>query len=92
MENFEELKKRLSDELCGLADDANVGFAEDILAKYGKVKECDEGIDDGIDDDDCEDEYIMYESFDIQTDFGRDIHVILYYGNNSFVFSDFNIQ
>lgn len=92
MENFEELKKRLSDELCVLAYGSNVGLAEDILEKYGKVKECDEGIDDGIDDDECEDEYIMYESFDIQTDFGRDIHVILYYGDNSLMFSDFNIQ
>ena len=82
--NVKKLEKKL-----GKVKD--VDDAEEILKKYGDVRYCDEGIDDGIDDDDSEDEYLMYKSFDI-FDGKQTYHVILYYGNNTFELTDYRIN
>lgn len=46
-------------------------------------------IDDGIDDDDCKDEYIMKSCFSDEDD---KIIVRIYYGNNSDVVTDYSID
>ena len=65
----------------------NIDDAEDILSQFGKVRFVDESIDDGIDDDDSEDEYVMMRSYDV----GK-IHVRIYYGDNSGLIGCINID
>ena len=86
--NKDFITKLLSDHTYS----SDVDTVEEALQKFGKLHSCDEGIDDGIDDDDCEDEYLMYASFDLTTKDGNSFHIILYYGNNSFLFTDFKID
>lgn len=80
------------DKLLELTNVADIDAVEEALKAYGELKDCDCGIDDGIDDDDCEDEYLMYKSFDLKTKGNKKFHIILYYGDNSFLFTDFNIN
>ena len=55
----------------------DIDDAEDILARFGKVKFVDEKIDDG-DDGDGEDEYVMMRSYNVGKKYVR-----IYYGNNT---------
>ncbi len=81
----EEIKK-IEETLNGMTFVKDVDDVEEYLKTLGEVHYCDEGIDDGIDDEDCEDEYLMYCSYDLD-----DLHIILYYGNNSYLFTAFEI-
>ena len=80
--------KKLEKELGKVKD---IDDAEILLKKYGDVRYCDEGIDDGIDDDDSEDEYLMYKSFDV-SDGKKSYHITFYYGNNTFEVTDYRIN
>ena len=60
----------------------DINNAESILSRFGKVKFCDEGYDDAIDDQDSEDNYVMYRSFDLTAD-NKEYHIKFYYGDNS---------
>lgn len=61
----------------------DINNAESVLSRFGKVKFCDEGYDDAIDDQDSEDNYVMYRSFDLTADNKKRCHVKLYYGDQS---------
>ena len=60
----------------------DINNAESVLSRFGKVKFCDEGYDDAIDDQDCEDKYVMYRSFDLTAD-NKEYHIKFYYGDQS---------
>lgn len=80
-------KEQISAILSNLMFKADIDDAVGALCGFGEIKYCDEGIDNGIYDEDCEDEYLMYMSYDL----GK-YHIKLYYGNNSFLFTDFDIR
>ena len=80
----EEEINAIEETLNGMTFIKDVDDVVDYLETLGEVHFCDEGIDDGIDDEDCEDEYVMYRSYDLD-----DLHIILYYGNNSYLFTAF---
>ena len=62
--------------------DTDIDSVEEYLSALGDTRECDEGIADGIDDEDCEDEYVMYRSYDLNAN-GKRFHIIFSYGNNT---------
>lgn len=60
----------------------DVNNAEYVLSQFGKVKFCDEGYDDAIDNQESEDNYVMYRSFDLTAD-NKEYHIEFYYGDQS---------
>ena len=65
-------------------------FEEKLTEVTGYKCRCyDSGIDDGIDDDDCEDDYIMYSSFDFQ---GLGLILKIYYGNVTDIIGYYEIR
>ena len=65
-------------------------FEEKLTEVTGYKCRCyDSGIDDGIDDDDCEDEYLMYSSFDFQ---GLGLILRVYYGDVTDIIGDYEIR
>lgn len=85
-----EYIKTMTDTLITLFGE-DVGYAEDMLCKFGKTRFVDAKIDDGLDD--GEDEYLMMRSFDVKVEgFDKPFYVRLYYGNNTYTFSTFTIS
>lgn len=65
-------------------------FAEKLTEKTDVKCRCyDSGIDNGIDDENCEDEYLMYSSFEFQS--SNIISLTIYYGNQTNKITDYRI-
>lgn len=67
--------------------------AEKKLERYGTLQFVDEKIDEGIDDDDTDDEYLMMRSYDFVSKDGTEKYYIkLYYGDKSEELGYYTIQ
>lgn len=88
----EKLLKRLDGVLSEIAaSEANVDDAEDkVRAFYGNLHFSDEGIDDGVTDEDSTDDYVMYRSYWVAKD-GEELHFAFYYGNNNETIGSYRI-
>lgn len=75
----------IEDEIDSLlnTDGLDVDDAEEKLQTLGKLRCVDEKIDDGIDDEECEDEYVMMRLYELHSKDGV-FDIRLYYGNNTF--------
>ena len=65
----------------------DIADAEDILSQFGKVSFMDEKIDDGCDDEESEDEYVMMRSYNVGKKYVR-----IYYGNNTCTIGDVSVS
>lgn len=79
-------------DLISSLEDSDVDEVVDMLKFYGEVRFVDEKIDDGVDDDECEDEYVMMRSYDLKTPDGHKFYIRLYYGNNSYKFTAYDYE
>ena len=92
MNKKKETYNKIFDTLNDMTFEKDVDDVEEYLKTLGSLCFCDEGIDDGVDDDDCEDEYVMYRSFDLTIKGVGDYDIVLYYGNNTYLFTTFDIR
>lgn len=69
----------------------DIDSVEDILAQYGKVRFCDEKVDDGIDDEESGDEYLMMQSYELTTKDDTDYYIRIYFGDNTRVITEISI-
>lgn len=83
--------KDITSEICNNLIGRDINSAEDILARYGEVRLCDEKIDEGIDDEDSEDEYLMMQSYELKLADGTDYYIRIYFGNNTREITDISI-
>ena len=88
--DFEDIIEKIDD----LYYNNTLGSIEEVEKQLSEIigtkMVCyDTTIDDGIDDDDCEDEYIMKSCFSSEDD---KIIVRFYYGNNSDIVTDYTIK
>lgn len=79
-------------DLISNLEESDVDTVVDMLKFYGDVRFVDEKIDDGVDDDECEDEYVMMRSYDLKTPDGHKFYIRLYYGNNSYKFTAYDYE
>ena len=86
--NTETIENKLND----LLYEVDVEEAKEALEELGEVRFVDEKIDDGVDDDDCEDEYVMMRSYDLKTKDGEKFYIRLYYGNNTYLFTAYDVM
>lgn len=85
------IRTELETRLIADTMDTDIDAVEEYLSSLGKVRECDEGIADGIDDEDSEDEYVMYRSYDLNAN-GKGFHIIFSYGNNTRSIADIVVR
>ena len=88
----DKIYDEIYDGLNEMTYEKDIEEVEEYLKTFGELHFCDEKIDDGIDDDECEDEYVMLRSFDLDTPNGNHYYIRLYYGNNSWLFTYFDID
>ncbi len=88
------MKKTLFERITDALDTSlDLESAETALKKFGTIKFVDEKIDEGIDDEDCEDEYLMLRTYDFVSKDGIEKYYIkLYYGNNTEELTYFTIN
>ena len=79
-------------DLIASLEDSDVDEVVDMLKAHGEVKFVDEKIDDGVDDDESEDEYVMMRSYNLTTPDGHKFYIRLYYGNNSYKFTAYDYE
>lgn len=75
--------KDIASEICNNLISRDINSVEDILSKYGELRFCDEKIDEGIDDEDSEDEYLMMQSYELTLTDGTDYYIRIYFGDNT---------
>lgn len=75
--------ENLEFEICKNLIGRDIDSAEDILARYGELRFCDEKIDEGIDDEDSEDGYLIMRSYELTLTDGTDYYIRLYFGDNT---------
>lgn len=90
VKDFEDIFEEIDD----LYYNNKIGNLEDVEKQLSEIigtkMVCyDTTIDDGIDDDNCEDEYIMKSCFSSEDD---TIIIRFYYGNNSEIVTDCNFE
>lgn len=87
MKTMENKIKEFLDENLFFSSDEE--FAEKLTEKTGVKCRCyDSGIDDGIDDENCEDEYLIYSSFEFQS---ANLSLTIYYGDQTNKITDYRI-
>lgn len=82
-----DFKQNLYNKVKGMSIH-NIEDTLDTMENINKVTFIDSGFSDGIDDEECGDNHIMYASYDIFTKGGETYHVIFYYGDNTEIISD----
>lgn len=84
--------KNLESKIYNSLIDKDINSAEESLSIYGKVHFCDEKIDDGIDDEDSEDEYLMMQSYYLVTSDDNTHYIRIYFGDNTRIISYIQIS
>lgn len=82
----ESVDRNLADaieEILSENENEDIATVAEQLKSLGNLRFIDETIDDGIDDENCEDEYIIKRVYTLTAQDGNEYDIRLYYGNNT---------